>query len=75
MVDALIVNSARRGPMQIMGLDAAGATPSVFDALTGGEYSRIQQQLDRLELALQVTIVASCIAGVAGLVSLLWPRR
>lgn len=77
MVEALIVNTARRGPTQMLGLDGGTAGPAsgLFDSLTGGEYSRIQAQLDRLELALQVTIIASCIAGVAGLVSILWPRR
>lgn len=51
-----------------------GSVPSVIDTVTGGEYSRMGAQLDRLELALKVSIVASCFAGIAGLV-ILFRRR
>lgn len=83
-VDALVVNTAQRGPAQMLGLE--GVAPmrrrpmgamegsTVIDALTGGEYGRVLAKLDHLEVVLQIAIIASCIAGAAGLVSLLWPR-
>jgi hypothetical protein len=70
-VDALVVNMRRRGPGQMLGLDNLGDATGLLDNLTGGEYTSRMQQLDRLELALKVSIVASCIAGIAGLASLL----
>jgi hypothetical protein len=73
MPQALIVSMQRRGPGQMMGLDGMG-DPGVLDTLTGGEYSRLAAQLDRLELALKVSILASCIAGVAGLVIIFQKR-
>lgn len=75
MVDALVVNMRRRGPGQMLGLDQmrdmGAAPPSLLDTLTSGEYSSRVQQLDRLELALKVSIAASLIAGIAGLAVLL----
>jgi hypothetical protein len=67
VASALIVSMQRRGPGQMLGLPDGMGDPSVLDTLTGGEYSRLSAQLDRLELALKVSIFASCIAGVAGL--------
>jgi hypothetical protein len=68
-VEALVVNTVRKGPTQMgsMGLDIT----QIADALTGGKVSDVQAQLDRLEIALKVSIVASVVAGVAGLVVLL----
>lgn len=76
MIEALVVNIRRRGPGQMMGLgqaDSAGA--SWLDQLTGGEYRTLREQLDRLEVALRISIVASIIAGIAGAASLLRSRR
>jgi hypothetical protein len=85
-VDALVVNTVQRGPSQMLGMEG-GLAPmrrrpmqgmegsTVIDALTGGEYGRVLAKLDHLEVVLQIAIIASCIAGAAGLVSLLWPRR
>jgi hypothetical protein len=59
-VEALIVNHIRRGPGQMTGMgDAAG----VLNTLTGGEYDRVATQLNTLEIALKVSIVASVVAG------------
>jgi hypothetical protein len=59
-VEALVVNHLRRGPGQMTGMGDAGG---ILNTLTGGEYDRVTQQLDTLEIALKVSIVASCIAG------------
>jgi hypothetical protein len=71
VVEALIVNTAERPGLQ--GGDVF-STPNVIDSITGGEYSRMGLQLDRLELWLKVSIVASCVAGIAGL-AILFRRR
>ncbi len=73
-VEALLVSTRRRGPGQMQGLGIGDAT-SILDTLTSGEYSNRTAQLDRLELALKVSIVASIIAGIAGLASLLRSSR
>jgi len=75
MAEALIVSMRRRGPGQMLGMEGEhvaglGDAASVLDTVTGGEYSRISSQLDRLEFWLKISIGASCIAGVAGLVAL-----
>lgn len=67
-VEALVVNTVRRGPRQ---MDGFGDFTEVANVLTGGQYTDIRVQLDRLELALKVSIVASVLAGVAGLFVLL----
>lgn len=72
-VEALLVSTKRRGPGQMQGLSMGDAS-NILDTLTSGEYSSRIAQLDRLELALKVSIVASCIAGIAGLASLLRGR-
>ncbi len=72
-VSALLVSSKRRGPGQMQGLSMGDAS-GLLDTLTSGEYSARIAQVDRLELLLKVSIVASIIAGVAGLASLLKGR-
>lgn len=76
MVEALIVNTRRRGPGQMAGMEGRhmGSVPSVIDSVTGGEYSRFGSQLDRLELGLKVAIFASCLSGLAALVVLFRKR-
>ena len=61
-VEALVVNTVRRGPGQMagMGLDLT----SIADTLTGGKVTEVSDQLDRLEVALKVSIAASVIAGL-----------
>lgn len=72
-VEALLVSTRRRGPGQMQGLGMGDAT-NLLDTLTSGEYSSRIAQLDRLEFALKASIVASLIAGVAGLAVLLRGR-
>jgi hypothetical protein len=75
MADALIVSMRQRGPGQMLGMEGPHlGSASVLDTVTGGEYSAIRGQLDRLELALKVSIFASCLAGVAAL-AVLFRRR
>lgn len=73
-VEALIVNTAQRGPGQLSGIGDAGAA-SVLDNITGGEYSRVGARLDSLELWLKVSIIASVVAGAAGLLVLFRRKR
>ena len=65
-VEALVVNTVRRGHGQIAGMGAIDLT-AVADSLTGGAVTDTKAQLDRLEIALKVSIVASVVAGVVGL--------
>ena len=73
VVEALIVNTPeRRRQVQMRGLEAV---PGVIDTITGGEYSRMGTQLDRVELYLRISIIASLVAGVAGLASIFFSSR
>lgn len=77
-IDALVVNTTQRGPRQMLGMSGGmgdNVLTEIADKLTGGQVSAAQQQLDRLELALKVSIAASCIAGLAGLAVLLSGKR
>jgi hypothetical protein len=78
-VSALLVSTKRRGPGQLQGLEGfdglgIGDATNLLDTLTSGEYSSRIAQLDRLELALKISIVASCVAGIAGLAVLMRGR-
>jgi hypothetical protein len=66
-VEAIVVNHVRRAPGQMLGLGDAGG---LLNTLTGGEYDAIRAQLDRLELALKVSIAASVVAGLVAVVSM-----
>lgn len=72
-VEALVVNTVERGPGQIVGMGSA--VTDLVDAATGGVLSSTEQQLRELKLALQLSIVASLIAGVAGLAVLFSGKR
>ncbi len=75
-INALVVNTVRRGPQQMTGMgDTGSALLNAVDALTGGQVSSTQHQLDRLELALKISIGASVVAGLAGLAVLLSGKR
>lgn len=69
MAQAIVVNMRRRGPGQMLGLSLPSGA-EVLDTITSGEYSSRISQLDRLELLLKVSIAASCVAGLAGLMVL-----
>lgn len=68
-VEALVVNHIRRGKGQMTGMGDAGVVGNVLNTLSGGEYDRVTQQLDTLEIALKVSIAASCIAGAFALLA------
>lgn len=72
-LDAIVVNTVRRGPRQMMGM--GDGLVDLANSLTGGKVTDVQNQLDRLELALKVSIAASCVAGLAGLAVLLSRKR
>lgn len=66
---AIVVNTMQRGPGQMTGM--GNALTDLADYATGGEISNTQKQLADLQLALKLSIVASLIAGAAGLAVLL----
>jgi hypothetical protein len=63
-MEAIIVNTRRRGPHQMAGV------LDTIDRLTGGEVTQVKQQLDTLELLLKVSIGASIVAGVASIIAI-----
>ncbi len=73
MVEALVVQMRRRGPGQMLGLGdtLAQATGTVIDAATGGQLSQLGPEVARLELMLEVSIIASVVSGLAALAMLL----
>jgi hypothetical protein len=73
-IDAMVVNTVRRGPRQMAGMGDS-ALLDLANALTGGQISATQAQLDRLETALKISIAASVVAGIAGLSVLLSGKR
>lgn len=72
-IDALVVNTVRRGPGQMTGM-GDGILTDVANALTGGAVSAAQAQADRLELFLKISIGASIVSGVLALSALLKGR-
>jgi len=55
----------------MLGMDGPS---DVLNQLTGGEYRKLTDQLDRLEFALKLSIAASLLAGMAALGMLLRRR-
>lgn len=80
-IDALVVNTVRRGPGMMTGMGYSDPNMGdsvlldVADALTGGQVSQTQAQLDRLELALKISIGASVVSGLFALAALFSDRR
>jgi hypothetical protein len=70
-VEALIVNTVRRGQGQMAGLDLT----ALADSLTGGQVTAAEDQLTQLQLALKVSIFASIIAAGLASWALLTKRR
>ncbi len=58
-VEALVVNTVRRGPGQLTGIDAT----DLLNVVTGGGYSDLLDQLNTLDTGLKVSIAASAIAA------------
>lgn len=73
-IDAMVVNTVRRGPRQMAGM-GDNALTNIVDNLTGGTLTQTEQQLAQLEVALKVAIAASCISGVLALTCLLSGRK
>lgn len=72
-VEALIVQTRRRGPGQLAGLSDAGDGSfftNLIDNVTGGQLSSAQAQLDRLETLLTWSILASFVSAGIALASL-----
>jgi hypothetical protein len=63
-VDAIVVNTRRRGPGQMLGM--GDATTTLLDAVTGGTYQALLDKLDTVSLLLKVSTAAALIAGIAG---------
>lgn len=74
-IEALVVNNIRRGPHQMAGMGEGNPILDIADALTGGKVTSTQEQLNRLELALKISIGASIVAGTLALVTLLSGKR
>ena len=73
-IDAMVVNTVHRGPRQMAGMGDSALLDFVNN-LTGGQVTQTQAQLDRLEVALKISIAASVVAGLAGLAVLLSGKR
>jgi len=75
MVDALVVQMRRRGPGQMLGFsdDLASAAGSFLDAATGGQVSGIASDAKTIKILLEVSTLASVLAGLGALV-MLWNR-
>ena len=75
-VEAIVVNTIRRGPGQMQGLGADGSTTdNLLNIATGGTYSELLETIDTLTLLLKVTVVASVISGIAAVAVLAQGRR
>jgi hypothetical protein len=72
-VEAIIVDTVRRGPGQMAGLrmgDLADTSGSILDTVTGGQYSVVSDKLDTISLGLKLSIAASVLSGVLATVTL-----
>ena len=70
-VEAVVVNTKRRAPGQMLGMGDAASTVTAFvDTLTGGEASKVTTDLDTLALEGKILVVGGILAGLAGLWSL-----
>ncbi len=67
-VQALLVNVRERGPGQMVGI--GDVSDSLLNIATGGTYKDVLDQLDTLTLLLKVSIAASLVAGIAGVISI-----
>lgn len=73
-IDAMVVNTVRRGPRQMAGMGDS-ALLDIVNGLTGGEVTAVQTQLNTLEIALKLSIAASVVSGLVGLSILLSGKR
>lgn len=73
-IDAMVVNTVRRGPRQMAGM-GDNALTNIVDNLTGGTLTQTEQQLQQLETFLKISIAASCISGALALAALFSGKR
>jgi hypothetical protein len=59
-VEALVVNTVRRGPGQLTGM---GDATDLLNVVTGGGYQELVDELNMLDTGLKVSIAASAIAA------------
>lgn len=78
-VEAIIVDTVKRGPRQMAGMgagglfdtgDDAGAGTSLLDAFTGGQYTIVSDKLDSISLGLKLSIAASVLSGALATIAL-----
>lgn len=78
-VDAIIVDTVKRGPRQMAGMgaglfdtdaDQVGAGTSLLDAFTGGQYTIVSDKLDSISLGLKLSIAASVLSGALATIAL-----
>lgn len=77
MTDAIIVQTQRRGPHQMLGMgsDLTDAVGNLFNTATGNVLPTITDQAARLEVWLKVSVLASVVAGLASLGMLYYASR
>jgi hypothetical protein len=74
MEKAIVVNMRQRGPGQMAGMGDFNIT-GVLDSLTGGAVTSTEAQLDRLEVALKISIVASVLSSALAIWAIFSSRR
>ena len=71
-VEALVVNTIRRGPGQMTGMgDATG----ILNVVTAGGYGELLDELNTLDTGLKVSIAASAVAAGLALMLIFGGRR
>jgi hypothetical protein len=71
-VEALVVNTVRRGPGQMTGM---GDATDLLNIVSAGGYNDLLNELNTLDTALKVSIAASAIAAGVFLWSILGDKR
>lgn len=72
-VEAIIVDTVRRGPGQMAGLrmgDLSDTSTSLLDTVTGGQFTIVSDKLDTISLGLKLSIAASVLSGALATVAL-----
>jgi hypothetical protein len=65
-VEAIVVDTIKRGPGQMAGIGDAG----LLDTLTEGQYTVVQDKLDSISLGLKLSIAASVLSGALATIAL-----
>jgi len=68
-VEAILVNTRRRGPGQMLGM-GDDVTGTLLNAVTGGTYQDVLDKIDTVTLLLKISIAASVVAGLFGAAAL-----